>query len=129
MDLLASAKELRDAGRYREALEALDSARDSTARTSLAAPRAEVRERCGQNTEAARLAKLVLAAKGASFADRASCESVMGKLSWEHDSVDSALRNPLHSTTLTQHLDDSWQLPWSRTLIAVRHCLWLENPS
>src|SRR5450755_622640 len=93
MDLLDSAKELRDAGRYREALEALEALGGSVTRTPFVVLKAEILERCGQHRQALRLAESVLRAKDSGFADRASCERAVGRILWEQGDLDGALEH------------------------------------
>jgi hypothetical protein len=54
MESLDSARQLRDAGRYREALKALDAPGASQTRTACTVLKAEVLERLGQNAQAHR---------------------------------------------------------------------------
>jgi len=119
MESLESARQLRDAGRYREALKALDAPGATQTRTACAVLKAELLERLGQNSQAHRLAEAALQSKDLSAADRASCECVIGKALLEQGDVDSALGHLQRSASMAQHSNDSRQLCWSQLALLV----------
>ncbi len=119
MESLDSARQLRDAGRYREALKALDAPGATQTRTACAVLKAELLECLGQNSQAHRLAEAALQSKDLSVADRASCECVIGKALLEQGDVDSALEHLQRSASMAHHSNDSRQLCWSQLALLV----------
>jgi hypothetical protein len=90
MDSIDNARQLKNAGRYREALGALSGPQVQPNRMEGTVLRAELLERLGQHTQARRLADVILKSRGSSTADRATSEHVIGRVLADSGDVDGA---------------------------------------
>jgi DNA-binding NtrC family response regulator/tetratricopeptide (TPR) repeat protein len=119
MDPLDSAKQFRDGGQYRHALEILASSNGRHERAPWAALKAEVLERSGLTSQAQQLAEQVLKTKDTTLADRATCEDVVGKVLAEHGDVEGALERFQRSAYLARESGDLRRLCWSQISLLV----------
>src|SRR5215471_918691 len=92
MDSLQQAKELRDAGLFREALDCVDQVpSESIDRVQAQVLRAEMLERVGRPADAQLIARKLLSSKVLGWSDRSTCDFVLARIAIERREFDSAV--------------------------------------
>src|SRR3954462_3852400 len=108
MDPLQQARELRDFGRFGDALNCLESAlSDCSDKTGAQVLRAELLERVGQRQEAQSLAKKLLSSKSLGWSDKSVCDFVLARIAIDRQEFDAAVAHLNKSIDCAQRAADT----------------------
>ncbi len=115
MESLTAVRQLNAAGRFAEALKALEHA-GADRRDRLAADllNADLLERTGRFAQSRTLAESVSRSRDLTAADRSACELVLARLEWEHANTDSVIVHLQRSIALASQVGDLERLCWSQ---------------
>jgi len=115
-----TATKLNDAGRFIEALQALNekggTSLSGSAREVL---HAELLERVGRFSQARIILQKLIKQKELSSGERSSCELVLGKIEWEEGVTESAIEHLQRSVQLASDAGDLRRRCWPNMLLLV----------
>ena len=120
MGALETVTQLNDAGRFIEALKALN---ELTATSASGSARevlhAELLERVGRFSQARIILQTLMKRKDLDPAERSSCELVLGKIEWEEGLTESAIEHLQRSVQLASEAGDLRRRCWPNMLLLV----------
>src|SRR5437763_1903646 len=118
---LDQARQLAAAGRFADALKALDALAPSREFGRVAdVLRAELFERVGRLGQSRSLVESLLRTRDLSTADRSSCEFTLGRLDWESGDRNAAITHIQRSLSLANQVNDLERSCWSQIrLVAI----------
>src|SRR4051794_29815918 len=106
MGALQTVRELRDAGRYLAALEALTANCAVASKNAVHALEAQLLEAVGKRTQAVSRADQVLGSPTATSAERAICEHVLGEILRDNGEIDAAVERFQRAAILARRAGD-----------------------
>ena len=117
---LKDVQNLAHAGRFREALEILETGSVVGGRQiEVGVLKAELLERTGQYDQSRALAEKLLRNPGLGKADRSKCELCLGLIGWNAGDTETA---PIHfqrAVSLAEQAEDAARISWSQLRLAV----------
>src|SRR5438876_11135493 len=118
MPLLSEASLLTERGRFREALDTLDSGGPLSGKDRIVGNvlRAELLEHVGKHGQSRVLAESLLRSEKLSSVQKSRCECVIGRIDWENGSTDSSLIHLQRAVTLAIDAGDLERTCWSQLL-------------
>src|SRR5947207_12167361 len=121
MPLLTEASILSERGRFREALDTLDSGGLPSGKDRIVANvlRAELLEHVGRHAQSRALAESLLRSEKLSSVQKSRCECVIGRIDWENGSTDSSLVHLQRAVTLASEAGDLERTCWSQLLLLM----------
>ena len=115
MNSFSTSRQLAAAGRFTEALEALERGRFTSAeRVTADVLRAELLERVGRYDQSRSQLSVLLKSKSLSTLDRSTCEFVFGRLEWELGHIESSILHLQRSSSLASRAGHSERACWSQ---------------
>src|SRR5262252_612013 len=117
MGSLATSVQLRNAGRFADALAALGTSRTSSAQAQVM--RAELLERVGRYREAYRLAAELLSSEKLTAGERSACHLVVGRVDSVEGKVHSATASFQRAITEAESANDTARAFWARLRLFV----------
>ena len=115
MNALQQVRELREAGRFTEALRDISGlSTDRTERLPADVLRAELLERTGKHAQSRSLMETLVRRQGISLSDRSVCEFVLARLDLEDREFDAAMTHLQRSIALAAQVPDLERMCWSQ---------------
>jgi DNA-binding NtrC family response regulator/tetratricopeptide (TPR) repeat protein len=120
MGALETVTQLNEAGRFIEALKALNELSATSASGSAREVlRAELLERVGRFSQARIILQMLMKRQDLDSAERSSCELVLGKIEWEEGLTESAIEHLQRSVQLASEAGDLRRRCWPNMLLLV----------
>ena len=114
-----TATQLNDAGRFVEALQALNEKGGTLSGSAREVLHAELLERVGRFSQARVILQKLIRQKDLSSGERSSCELVLGKIEWEEGLTESAIEHLQRSVQLASDAGDLRRRCWPNMLLLV----------